>query len=345
MGQPGRLVAALLLGALNMPLATAQAEDNPTTARSSAMGQEALYNALLDALYATFGQHAGFRVAHAKGILVQGTFVATRSAPQVSRALHFQGGVIPVRVRFSNFSGLPGTRDGDPTASPHGLAIRFSLPDGQSTDIVAHSFNGFPVATAQDFLGFLQGIAASVATPPDPAPLAGFLAGHPRARQFLDAPKPAPRSYISTEYFGVNALEFSNLDGERRMGRYRIEPLIDEPALSDEQAAAMPDDYLQDELATRLGKGPAKIRLVLQLAAPGDGVEDGSIPWSRTNQEVELGILTLDRLIPPAAQQAEQQRLDFNPGRLPDGIAPSADPMIEARQGIYERAMDRRRQP
>jgi len=309
------------------------------------MSQEALYDALLDALYATFGRHAGFRVAHAKGVLAQGTFVATSSASNVSRAVHFQGGSIPIRVRFSNFSGLPGTRDGDPTASPHGLAIRFSLPDGQSTDIVAHSFNGFPVATAQDFLSFLQGIAASVATPPDPAPLAAFLAEHPRARQFLDTPKPAPRSYIATEYFGVNALEFSNLKGERRIGRYRIEPWVGEPALSDEQAAAMPDDYLRDELTTRLSKGPAKIRLVLQLAAPGDAVEDGSIPWSRANEEIELGVLTLDRLISPEAQQTEQQRLDFNPGRLPDGIAPSADPMIEARQGIYERAMVRRRQP
>ncbi|AKA22236.1 catalase family peroxidase [Pseudomonas chlororaphis] len=312
------------------------------------MNQEALYDALLDALYATFGQHPGFRVAHAKGVLAQGTFVASHGAATVSRAAHFQGQPVPVLLRFSNFSGVPGTRDGDPMASPHGLAIRFFPGNGQATDIVAHSFNGFPVATPQEFLGFLQGIAASTATPSDSAPLERFLTSHPRARQFLDAAKPAPRSYASIEYFAVNALAFSNAQGEQRMGRYRIEPL--EPSqrtapLSAEQAAAMPDDYLQDELRTRLDNGPVRLRLVLQLAEPGDALDDGSIAWSRENEEVVLGTLSLDRLVPPEAQQAEQQRLDFNPGRLPDGIAPGPDPMIEARQGIYQRAMARRRQP
>jgi len=30
------------------------------------------------------------------------------------------------------------------------MAIKFKLPDGGETDLVAHSFNGFPSATAAD---------------------------------------------------------------------------------------------------------------------------------------------------------------------------------------------------
>lgn len=122
------------------------------------MSQSQLYDALLDALYATFGNHPGFRIAHAKGVLVGGTFVASQAAQGLSRAAHFQGEGVPVLVRFSNFSGVPSTRDGDPSASPHGMAIRFELPGGQSTDIVAHSFDGFPVATPQAFLAFCRGL-------------------------------------------------------------------------------------------------------------------------------------------------------------------------------------------
>ncbi|MCU1717488.1 catalase family peroxidase [Pseudomonas sp. 5P_3.1_Bac2] len=304
--------------------------------------QDQLYDALLDALYATFGQHPGFRVAHAKGLLVAGTFTASAAARGLTTAAHLQGDTVPVVLRFSNFSGLPSTVDGDPMASPHGLAIRFTLPDGGATDIVSHSFNGFPVATPQDFLTFLQGIAASSVEPANPAPLQAFLATHPRAQAFLDTPKPAPRSYVGAEYFGVNALLFTNQQGQQQAGRYRIEPLRAEPALSDKQAAQMPDDYLQTELAERLAKGPLQLRLVLQLAVPGDNLADGSIAWSRSHPEVELGLFTLKSLIPAEQQQAQQQGLDFNPGRLVEGISPSSDPMILARQRIYERALQRR---
>lgn len=313
------------------------------------MPQSQLYDALLDALYATFGDHPGFRIAHAKGILVTGTFVASKTARSVTKAAHFQGERVSVLVRFSNFSGVPSVRDGDLSASPHGMAIRFELPNGLSTDIVAHSFNGFPVATPEEFLSFLQGIAASVASPANPAPLQAFLADHPRAQQFLDAAKLAPRSYSSIEYFGVNSLVFVDAQGGRHIGRYRIEPTIKEPLLSDGQSAVMPDDYLQSAMAERLGRGAVSLRLILQLAEPGDAIDDGSIPWPRegrqAHSEVELGVLSLHALVPASEQAMAQQAVAFDPGRLVDGIETSGDPMIAARHEIYSRAVLRRRQP
>ena len=339
------MIGALLAGTLTASSAFAAHENDVSPMRSAPMSKDRLYDALLDALAATFGHHPGFRATHAKGVLLSGTFMASPPAPVLSRAAHLQGQPVPVLLRFSNFSGVPATEDGDPMASPHGLAIRFALPDGESSDIVTHSFDGFPVATPEDFLSFLQGIAANVATPPDPLPLQTFLASHRRAEHFLQTPKPAPSSYAGIEYFGINALVFTNRQGEAHIGRYRIEPLRAEPVLSEQQAAAMPADYLQDEISARLGRGAVKLRLVVQLAAPGDAIEDGSIPWSRSHDEVELGILTLDAFVPAGEQQSAQQRLDFNPGRLIDGIAPSDDPMILARERIYQRALLRRQQP
>lgn len=339
------LASAALAGALAAPFAIAVNEDEFSTMNNLTQQQDSLYDALLDALYATFGNHPGFRITHAKGVLLHGMFTATQEAATLSRAAHFHGQAVPVQLRFSNFSGLPGTADADPMASPHGLALRFSLPSGEFTDIVTHSFDGFPVATPEDFLRFLQGIAANVATPPDPLPLQAFLATHPRAQHFLEAPKQAPSSYAAVEYFGVNSLVFSNAMGKQRIGRYRIEPLVAETVLTDQQAIEMPADYLQDEIGTRLARGPVKLRLVAQLAAPGDAVDDGSIPWSRSHQEVELGVLTLDAMVPITEQQSTQQRLDFNPGRMIDGISASHDPMTPARERIYQRALQRRQQP
>src|SRR5258706_13935167 len=47
------------------------------------------------------GNKTGYRVAHAKGIVCQGTFMPSKDAPTLSRAVHFQGGSVPVTVRFS----------------------------------------------------------------------------------------------------------------------------------------------------------------------------------------------------------------------------------------------------
>lgn len=338
-------IVALLAGALSASPTFAAGEQPLTFTRTDPVSQDKLYDALLDALYATFGKHPGFRATHAKGLLVNGTFTSSPAAASLSRAAHLQGKPVPVVLRFSNFSGVPATVDGDPVASPRGLAVRFKLPNGEFTDIVGHSFDGFPVATPLEFLGFLKGIAATAATPPDPQPLQVFLAEHPRARHFLEAPKPAPVSYTSIEYFGVNSLVFSNRENQEQIVRYRIEPLTGQSLLSDQQAARMPADYLQDELTARLAKGPAQMRLIAQLAAPGDVIEDGSIPWPRNRREVELGIFTLDSLVPAEDQQTAQQRLDFSPGRLLDGIALSRDPMTLARDHIYQRAVLRRQQP
>src|SRR3954464_6183252 len=100
--------------------------------------------AAVDALNAlSGGPHAGFRANHAKGLLTSGSFTPAKGAAELSAAPHFAASV-PVLVRFSNPTGVPNLQDADPNASPHGMAIRFQLPDGSSTDIVSISANGFP---------------------------------------------------------------------------------------------------------------------------------------------------------------------------------------------------------
>ncbi|MDI1329527.1 catalase family peroxidase [Pseudomonas sp.] len=305
-----------------------------------------LYDDLLDALYETFGRHPGFRVAHAKGVLSTGNFIASAAARTLSTAFHLCGEAVPVVARFSNFSGLPATPDGDPMASPYGLALRFQLPDGTCTDIVAHSYDGFPVATPTEFLEFLLGIAASSGQPAMPYRLEKFLAEHAAAKDFMISPKPAPRSYASIPYFGVNSFVFIDADGGRRFGRYRVEPSINLPALTDVEIAEASPDYLSEELRTRLSSGAISLRLVLQLANPDDDISDGSVAWARigalAHEEIELGELLLDGLPGSVEQRFWQRNLNFNPGRITAGIELSDDPMVAARQGIYDRAVKRR---
>ena len=289
---------------------------------------------LIEAFDGIFGgMHPQARAVHAKGVVLLGSFAPAPAAASLSRAVHLNGGIVPIIVRFSNFSGVPDAADAAPDANPRGMAIRFQLPNGITTDIVVHSYDGFPAATPEEFLGFLHAVAA-------PETMPAFAAIHPAAQAFLAAPKPIPASYATETYYGVNAFRFTNAARQSRYGRYRLVPVAGESDLTPEQAADKPKDFLVPELADRLANGPIQFRLIVQLAGAGDDVENGSIPWPLERPTVELGMLTLRTLAP--AQKQAQQALRFRPTSLVGGIAPSKDPMLLARTYAYRASADRR---
>ncbi len=67
----------------------------------------------------------------------------------------FNGSPVPATVRFSDATGIPTLSDGAGAANPHGMAIKFHLPDGSDTDMVINSLKFFPVATGEDFRDLL----------------------------------------------------------------------------------------------------------------------------------------------------------------------------------------------
>src|ERR1700720_924166 len=183
----------------------------PTDEKLLALSQD-----ILQQFDAIFGLHPGFRPAHAKGILLSGTFTPSADAASLTRAPHMSRQSTPVTVRFSDSTGLPMLPDNDPNANPRGLAIRFHLGEHAHTDIVAHSTDGFPTRTGQEFLEFLRALAAGH---PET-----FVGTHPKALEFVQAPKPTPTSFARETYFGVTAMRFTNQNGASRFGRYRIVP-------------------------------------------------------------------------------------------------------------------------
>jgi len=301
----------------------------------------ALSNDLLQQFETIFGQHPGFRPAHAKGTLLSGTFTPSPDAASLTRASHAVRSSTPVTVRFSNSTGLPLVPDNDPNASPHGLAIRFHLAEHSHTDIVSHSTDGFPTRTGQEFLEFLRAVAATTPSSPHPSPIEAFLGAHPAALAFVQSPKPNPSSFARESYFGVTAMRFTNQDGVSRYGRYRIAPEAGNDFLDDATAAAKSPDYLFDEIAERVAKGPIKFHILVQLAEEGDVVDDATIHWPEERTQIELGTLALTE--PVADSAREQQHLIFDPIPRIDGIEPSDDPLLELRAAVYLISGRRRR--
>ena len=279
------------------------------------------------------GPHAGYRANHAKGVVVEGVFTPTETATGLSRAPHFSARTTPVIVRFSNATGLPTMPDADPNGSPHGIAIRFKLPDGSRTDIVSISTSSFPVSTPEDFLALLQAASQSGPTATKPTPVEQFLGSHPAAAKWFSTPRPAPDSFGTLAFYGVNAFKFTNTKGASRYARYQIIPVATEHALSAADSAKATPNYLMDELPTRIAVGPVKFRLLAQLAKDGDALTDAAVAWPADREVVELGTISLTSTAKDQAQT--QKALLFNPVSLPDGIEPSADPILLARFPAY----------
>ncbi|MBV8804011.1 MAG: catalase family peroxidase [Sinobacteraceae bacterium] len=331
-----RTAVATSLVTLLIASAAAFAADAPPA------DQKPLPVALVDVLNKlSGGPHPGFRANHAKGVLVTGTFTPAKTAPSLSKAPHFAASApIPVLVRFSDTTGVPTIPDASPDASPHGMAIRFKLPDGSSTDIVSISANGFPVGTPEDFLALLTAISQSGPGVAKPTPVDQFVGSHPATLKFVTTPRPAPESFATLAFYGVNAFKFTNAKGVSRYARYQILPVAGEHALAAPEAAKANPNYLMDELPKRLAAGPVKYRLLAQMAKDGDTTNDATAVWPPDRQLIELGVITLTA----TEKDQVQKTLLYNPLLLPSGIEASADPILLARPPAYAVSFSRRQQ-
>jgi len=286
----------------------------------------------LAALHRLFGPNPGIRTVHSRGVFVEGEFVPADPPATLSRAAFLRGAPSKFMARFSNFVGDPNGPDNVP--QKRGFGVRFFLADGDHTDVVAHSFDGFPARTPEDFVAFLGAVAGG-----EPG-VKQFRATHPESGPFLDAPEYAPVSYATEAYFALHAFRYVAADGKATVGRPRFEPVAGVQHLSAQQAASQAPDYLRTELKARLAKEPALFRYVVQLAAPGDPLDDLTRAWPADRPLVVLGTLRMTKLVADEVETA--RRIGFLPTHLVDGIEPPGDPIFPVRGDAYRAAFAER---
>jgi catalase len=301
------------------------------TARETDSSERVIAN-----LDANFGTSPHRRAAHAKGVVATGHFTPTREAATISRAGHFAGGQVRVVARFSSFPGGAPHPDAAPECNPRGLAVQFRLQDGSTTDLLAHSIDGFPGRTVEDFADFLAAIA-----PGGPGP-EGYLADHPAAAAFVGAIQShgTPASFATMSYWPVNAFRFHAADGAVTTGRYRWSPVAGHHSLTSDAAQAASPDFLTEELSQRVLSGPVSFVLVLQVAQDGDITDDANAHWPAERRQVELGTLHLTEVVEDS--EVAEQGLFFDPVRLVDGLSLSDDPLLVARTRAYPLSLARR---
>ena len=298
---------------------------------------------LVDAINDLSGRHPGFRAAHAKGTLCAGEFTPAPAAAELTRAAHMQGDPVRVTVRFSNGSGDPGAPDGE-RRDGRGMAIKFYLPDGSTTDIVAITIPVFFVRTPEDFLGFTQARKEDPETGEiDMEKVGAFVAAHPETAAALQLILPTfvpPRSYATCAFNSLHAFQLVNAAGDERWIRYRIEPEAGVASVPEDEIDGLSPDYLQEEIRERLEREPVRFKLLARLAEEGDPLDDPTVAWPDDRELVELGTLELTGL--DTSREVGDDVLVFDPTRVTDGIEPSDDPILHVRSTAYSVSVERR---
>jgi catalase len=292
---------------------------------------------LVGALNQLYGVHPGRRASQARGICAAGAFIPAPSASGIVKSPLFARPSVPAVVRLSIGGGNPDVSD--KLRSVRGLSAR--LYDGAETyDLALQSEPVFFAATPASFVSFLEAHVPDPATGrPDPQKIAAHFAAHPdgRLQPSLLAAHAAPASYATTPYYSTNAFVFENAAGTGQGARIVVEPAAGRRYLSAQEEKDFPDRYLEGELAARLEKGAVAFAVFAQLPAPGDSMVDPSQLW-RGAGKVALGTLQIRTMA--AADTCDP--LVFIPLRLPDGMAPSDDPVLKARTESYSLSHSRR---
>lgn len=298
-------------------------------------------NAFINQFEATFGKFDGYRRSGAKGICATGEFVGSADARTLSTASAFSGQPVPVIVRFSVGGANPKAPDN--AKSQRNLALQFNLPNGEQWQMGNISAPVFGAATPQQMLALVASRQPDPATKaPDPAKVKAFNDANPEVliQPKYFASQPVPASFASVNYWGVHAFGFVNAQGATQFGKWLFEPVAGVQGLSDDDAKARGPSFLFEDLRQRVKDGKVAFDFNLELANPGDVLDNATVPLPAGRKKVNLGQLKVTSVAEDAAGAC--LTITYNPMVLPRGVVASADPLLAARAAPYAVSLGRR---
>jgi catalase len=287
---------------------------------------------LVDQLQNNSGVFAGYRRNHAKGTCFTGYFQSNGQGAPYSMAQVFAPGRTQVVGRLAIAGGNPYAPDN--SVPIRSMGLRFALHNGQQWRTGMNSMPVFPVSTPQGFYELLQAQQPDLATgKPDPKRLAGFFAAHPETAAFRIWAKTArpSASYATESYYSLNSFVLVDAEGGHHSVRWRMVPEATDPG-SDPSLASNPD-HLAADLKQRLTQGPLRWHLFVTLAKPGDPTNDAAVEWPANRRTLDVGTLVVERAQPQDSGSCRD--INYDPLVLPEGIEPSADPLLPARSAAY----------
>jgi catalase len=293
---------------------------------------------MVDTFEEVNGQHAGFRRNHAKGVCLRGWFESNGAGQRLSSAEVFRPGRVPVFGRFALAGGMPAVPDGPDAV--RSMALNFTLANGEIWRTGMNDIPVFPLRDAQAFYDELLATRPAADSKPDPARVSAFFASHPESEKAIALIKDVQFSsgFANATYNGLNAFRFIDAAGHATPVRWSMRAV--DPFEREPEQPPKEKNYLFDDLAARLARGPAQWHLMLTIGQPGDPINDATLPWPAGRETFDAGTLTVEAVASEAAGNCRD--INFDPLVLPAGIEPSDDPLLSPRSGVYSESFTRR---
>ncbi|AZG71312.1 catalase family peroxidase [Shewanella livingstonensis] len=307
---------------------------------SSLYASEKTVQEIVDAVNGTpdlASREAGKKVKlrnHAKGFCTSGYFAPNPKLNEQLAIPFFNQSKIDVTARFS--MGGTNLHASDKTSGRF-MSLKID-GDKENLNFVTTNSPVFFAGNLEDFFTF------QVKVKQGPEGKQWLIDNKPDAKAFFDFVKQLPptASFANSPYFGVNSFLFTTPNNDVVAGRWIFEPVDGVVNLSQTQLAELADDFLKDELLTRIKDKPAVWNLFIKLAEKDDEINDPTVLWPETRQRLLVGQVFINGERDTELTTQECGKGIFNPVLLPKGIAPSADPILNARTPAYIESFIRR---
>ena len=218
----------------------------------------------------------------------------------------------------------------DVLGAARGLGLAIGFPGAQQWRTAMLNLPVFPDNSPQGFYDrlFASQVVADTGEP-DPAKMAAFLAAHPETAAAMEVMKKHPPTpgFADSTYSSLNVFHLVAESGTSTPVRWSFVPR--QAALAH---SVKGDDELFDALVRQLKTTPLQWDLRFTVGTQDDPI-DPTLPWPADRRVVDAGTLTLTGAETERAGNARD--VNFDPMVLPDGIEPSADPLLSARSAVY----------
>jgi catalase len=135
----------------------------------------------------------------------------------------------------------------------------------------------------------------------------------------------------------LHAFRFTNASGKSVPVRWSVAA---EQTFESPTGGATGKNYLFDALIAQIHSKPLRWRLIPMVGEPGDPTAEAATQWPAGRKQIDAGTLTIDTV--ESEDTSPTRDITFDPLVLPDGIAPSEDPLLSARSAAYSQSFRRR---
>ena len=284
------------------------------------------------------------RVVHARGYGAYGVFKLKKELSEYSIAKFLQNAKKETDI-FMRFSTVAGGQDsGDYVRDVRGFALRFYTEEG-NYDIVGNNTPVFFIRDPAKFPDFIHSQKKDPKTNlPNPANHFEFWANHPQSMHqitILMSDRGIPKSLRHMHGFGSHTLSLWNDKGERYWVKWHFKSQQGIETLTNNEAANMPADGMQQDLVESIEKGDfpgwdVKLQIMSEDQAKSYAINPFDLTkiWPHADVPlIEVGEIVLNRNVDNYFAETEQAAL--SPSNMVPGVGASPDKVLQGRLFAY----------